>query len=92
MTDGHGELLDQTVADLVRAALVYPAGSIEGAEAMGAALRFVTEQYGAPALRDLSIALADVAAELFEVVGRHEGREPLAVLDEWGHDVPPCEV
>jgi hypothetical protein len=33
--------------------------------------------------------LAADLAEVFEILARVEGRPPLAVLDEWTHDVPP---
>ncbi|GAA2850191.1 hypothetical protein GCM10010472_04060 [Pseudonocardia halophobica] len=87
--DPYGAVIAQTSADMVRAWLAYPPASPEGMEAVRRCTAWLAETHGVPGLRDLADSLAGDVAELFEVLGKVEGRSALELLDEWHHDVPP---
>jgi len=86
--DPHDAVVDQTLADAVRALLSHPDDQAAGAVEVRHLLRWLALEHGPAAVLHLAEAAIGDLAEAMTVIARGESREPLVVHDEWNHDVP----
>lgn len=86
--DEYSAVIDQSAADAVRALLVVPHASPEGARGLRQVTSWLADTHGPHAVRDLAEALAADLAELLGAFAEANQRDPLTVLDEWTHDLP----
>jgi hypothetical protein len=86
--DEYSAVIDQAVADAVRALLVAPHASPEAAHRLRQVTSWLGDTHGPDAVRDLAEALAGDMAELLGAFAEANHGDPLIVLDEWTHDLP----
>jgi hypothetical protein len=84
--DEYSTAIDHAVADAVRATLVVPHASVEGAHELRLVTTRLSDAHGHVAVRDLAEALAADMAELLGAFAQAHQCDPLALLDEWTHD------
>ena len=84
----YSTAIDHAVADAVRATLIVPHTSLQGAHQLRQVTTRLSATHGPVAVRDLAEALAADLAELLGAFAETHQRDPLAVLDEWTHDEP----
>ena len=86
--DENDTEIDRAAGDAVRALLVVPHASPEGARGLRQVTSLLADTHGPNAIRDLAEALAADIAELLGAFAEANQCDSLMVLDEWTHDVP----
>jgi hypothetical protein len=86
--DAYSAVIDHAAVDAVRALLVHPHVSPQGAHELRRVTTSLADTHGPHAVRDLAETLAADLAELLAAFAEVNHRDPLTVLDEWTHDVP----
>jgi hypothetical protein len=87
--DAYDTVINHAAADAIRALLVHPHASPEAGRELRQVTTWLADTHGHDALRDLAETLAADIAELLGAFADANNRDPLDVLDEWNHDVPP---